>query len=71
MSRELSNDTEKALEQIAAGWGRKPTHAHPDCTCLVKQDRTEIEWFNGVTGVRARPKPWRRPACPIHETGRW
>lgn len=30
---DLSQDREKALEQIAAGWGRTATRAHPLCTC--------------------------------------
>ncbi len=31
--RPLPADREKALAAIAAGWGREPSLAHPDCLC--------------------------------------
>lgn len=33
MTRDLPSDTDAALAAVAAGWGREPTHAHPDCRC--------------------------------------
>lgn len=68
LPRELPADREKALEAIANGWTRQPTHAHPDCICMVSE--THIVWVgcwwddNRPQAQARRPQP-KRP-CPIH-----
>ncbi len=74
----LPADREKALAAIAAGWGREPSLAHPDCLCGkpipkpspapdVLTDRGGyIEWVRQnrawVNGRRRYP----RANCPMH-----
>lgn len=59
--RPLPKDVAQALARIADGQGRKPTAAHPDCTCLANSEATFPEvplaagWWHHFTPPRPRP----------------
>lgn len=72
MSRELSNDTQTALEQIANGWGREPTLAHPDCLCGRRSGYLDVGYyeFQGRVYVHPRPTGIKYWPCPVHPKAR-
>ena len=51
MTARLAADVQRDLDRAAAGIGRVPTAAHPDCTC---------------TGPDGTVTPAREADCPQH-----
>jgi hypothetical protein len=79
---DLPADREKALAAIAAGWGRRPTGAHPDCVCAkpmpeptspalhtISDPAVLAEWqayWRAHRIFRNQGGTFRQQDCPVH-----